>query len=246
MDYGNMIRDSYAYAKDGVVGNKHKWLMLIIATILLELPLMGYLMKVFRAEKPAPEVQDWGTLFIDGIKWLIVCFIYFIPVFIAYVISIVIVIVGALIGDPTIAMLGIAVAGLIGIIAILLYIITILLLPIAAVRFARTGSIGEALQFKAVMAQIGRIGWISYIIALIIGSIVIGIPVAIIVFIVMAIMFVLTMVLAALSISLEMGIVGLLVSLLVMLCAAIVFLALMPVISVFMARYITQVYDSAG
>jgi hypothetical protein len=233
MDYGNMIRDSYAYAKDGVAGNKNKWLMLIIATILLELPLMGYLMKVFRAEKPAPEVQDWGTLFIDGIKWLIVCFIYCIPLFIVYVIAMVVVFGAALSGDETVAMGAMGIAGLLGLIAIVLYIITVLLLPIAAVRFARTGSIGEALQFKAVLAQIGRIGWISYIIALIIVAIVIAIPVAIIEVILMALMVGLAMIVAELS-------------LLVMLLAAIIFLALMPLISVFMARYITQVYDSAG
>lgn len=234
MDYGNMLRDSYAYAKDGVVGNKSKWLMLIIATILFELPLMGYLMKVFRAEKPAPEVHDWGTLFIDGIKWLIVAIIYCIPLLIVYVLAIAVVGAAVFIGDSD-AMTGAMVGAglLLGIIALLLYIITVLLLPIAAVRFARTGRIGAALQFKEVIAQIKRIGWISYIIALIIGSIVIGIPVAIVWFILMALMIGLTMIVAELS-------------LLVMVLAAIIFLALMPLISVFMARYITQIYDSAG
>jgi hypothetical protein len=233
MDYGNMLRNSYAYAKDGVGGNKNKWLMLVIATILLELPLWGYLMKVFRAEKPAPEVQDWGTLFIDGIKWLIVCIIYCIPLFIVYGIMMGIIFAAALSGDSSVAMGAMGLAGLLGLIALVLYIITILLLPIAAVRFARTGSIGEALQFKTIIAQIGRIGWISYIIALIIVGIVIAIPVAIIEFILMALMIGLAMIAAELS-------------LLVMLLAAIIFLALMPLISVFMARYITQVYDSAG
>jgi hypothetical protein len=214
MDYGNMLRDSYAYAKNGVFENKNKWLMLIIATILLELPLMGYLMKVFRAEKPAPEVQDWGTLFIDGIKWPIVGG-------------------AALTGDSDAMMGAMAGAGLLGLIALVLYIITALLLPIAAVRFARTGSIGEALQFKAVIAQIGRIGWVSYIIALIIAAIVIAIPVAIIEAILMALTIGLAMIAPALS-------------LIVVLLTAIIFLALMPLISVFMARYITQIYDSTG
>jgi hypothetical protein len=233
MDYGNMLRDSYAYAKNGVFENKNKWLMLIIATILLELPLMGYLMKVFRAEKPAPEVQDWGTLFIDGIKWLIVCIIYFIPLLIVYAILIAIVGGAALTGDSDAMMGAMAGAGLLGLIALVLYIITALLLPIAAVRFARTGSIGEALQFKAVIAQIGRIGWVSYIIALIIAAIVIAIPVAIIEAILMALTIGLAMIAPALS-------------LIVVLLTAIIFLALMPLISVFMARYITQIYDSTG
>jgi len=70
MDYGNMVGESFEYAKEAVVGKWNKWLMLIIATILLGLPLMGYAMKVLRGEKTTPEVDDWGTLFIDGIKYL--------------------------------------------------------------------------------------------------------------------------------------------------------------------------------
>jgi hypothetical protein len=35
-------------------------------------------------------------------------------------------------------------------------------------------------------------------------------------------------------------------SLLVLLLAAVIYLALMPLIAVFMARYITQIYDSVG
>jgi len=82
MDYGNMVGEAFAYAKDGVWEKWNKWLMLIIATILLGIPLMGYVMKILRGEKPAPEVADWGTLFVDGIKYIIVAFIYAIPIII--------------------------------------------------------------------------------------------------------------------------------------------------------------------
>ena len=40
---------------------------------------MGYMLKILRGEKPAPEVQDWGTLFVDGIKYLIIAIIYALP-----------------------------------------------------------------------------------------------------------------------------------------------------------------------
>ena len=85
MDYGSMVGESFEYAKEAVVGKWNKWLMLIIATILLGIPLMGYVMKVLRGEKPAPEVNDWGTLFIDGIKYLIVSLIYALPIIIVWV-----------------------------------------------------------------------------------------------------------------------------------------------------------------
>ena len=47
------------------------------------------------------------------------------------------------------------------------------------IRFARTGSMGEAFNFSAILATIGRIGWLSYIFALIIMIIIIGIVEAI-------------------------------------------------------------------
>ena len=48
MDYGSMVGESFEYAKEAVVGKWNKWLMLIIATILLGIPLMGYVMKVLQ------------------------------------------------------------------------------------------------------------------------------------------------------------------------------------------------------
>src|SRR5512137_2989048 len=99
MDYGSMVGDSFEYAKEAVVGKWNKWIMLVIATILLGLPLMGYVLKVLRGEKPAPEVEDWGTLFIDGIKLLIVYIIWMIPIIIVYAILMAVVFAGAMTGD---------------------------------------------------------------------------------------------------------------------------------------------------
>ena len=44
-----------------------------------------------------------------------------------------------------------------------------------AVRFARTDSFGEAFNFSAILAHIGRIGWGPYIVALIVLMVVIGV-----------------------------------------------------------------------
>jgi len=49
----------------------------------------------------------------------------------------------------------------------------------AVVRFARTGSIGEAFNFSAILAHIRKIGWVSYIIALVIGMIVYGVVITV-------------------------------------------------------------------
>ena len=61
-----------------------QWLLLVIATILFCLPLLGYILKIYRGEKPAPEVTDWGTLFIDGIKYAIVSLVWAIPLLIIF------------------------------------------------------------------------------------------------------------------------------------------------------------------
>ena len=137
-----MIGDSFEYTKEAIVGKWNKWLMLIIATILLGIPLMGYAMKILRGEKPAPEVDDWGTLFIDGIKAWIVSLIYSIPI----------IIIGLVVGGAfALALLSgnyYAMGAALGAMAIgalvifVLGIIITIFLVIGIVRFARTGSIG--------------------------------------------------------------------------------------------------------
>jgi hypothetical protein len=217
MDYGNMVGEAFAYAKDGVWGKWNKWLMLIIATILLGIPLMGYVMKLLRGEKPAPEVADWGTLFVDGIKYIIVAFIYAIPIIIVEFL-----VLGAafmtLMSGNVAAMTG-AIAGmLLGFVVIFILAIIIALFEmIGIVRLARTGSIGEAFNFSAILATIGKIGWVSYIIALI-------------VFVVVAIIFGIIV-----AILMMIPILGL-----------ILYLCLIAPFALFAGRYLCQVYDSAG
>ena len=217
MEYGSMVGDSFEYAKEAVVGKWNKWVMLIIATILLGLPLMGYVLKVLRGEKPAPEVEDWGTLFIDGIKFLIVYIIWMIPIIIVWAILIGVGFAGAMTGDETAAMaaVGTMMVGLL--VVFILAIIIGLFAMIGAVRFARTGSIGEAFNFSAILATISKIGWVPYIIAIVVLG-VCGIVFGIVVGILMVI-----------------PIIGWLI-----------YLCLISPWAIFVARYVCQLYDSAG
>ena len=226
MDFGVMLSESFAYTKEGVLENTNKWFMLMIATLIFSIPLGGYIMKIFRGERPAPKVTDWDTLFIDGIKLCIVGLIYYIPVIILEVIMFVIIGAAFVSGDSSTMMAGAGIAGLIGLVMILLAIIIAVFLPIAVIRFARTNNFGEAFNFGAILETIGKIGWVSYIIALIIGAIVIGIPVGIVYFILM-------------MIAVAIPIVGILILVVVM-------LIIMPLVAVFHARYITQIFDSIG
>ena len=217
MDYGSMVGESFEDAKDAVVGKWNKWIMLIIATILLGLPLAGYAMKVLRGEKPAPEVDDWGTLFIDGIKYVIVALIYAIPLIIVWVIVIGASAVAIMSGDST-AMMAAFGAMAIGLLVMLVLGIIIAIFEIIGmVRFARTGSIGEAFNFGAILATIAKIGWVPYIIAIVV-LVVVGIIFGIIVGILMMI-----------------PILGFLI-----------YLCLISPWALFISRYVCQLYDSAG
>ncbi|WP_369425765.1 DUF4013 domain-containing protein, partial [Methanothrix sp.] len=64
-----------------------RWLLLIICCIIFPL-FMGYTMEVMRGKKPAPELENWGKLFIDGLKLFIAGLIYAIPVIILAIIFI--------------------------------------------------------------------------------------------------------------------------------------------------------------
>jgi hypothetical protein len=140
---------------------------IIIAGILLSFFISGYVVRIYRGIKPAPDFDEWGTLFVDGLKLQIVTLIWFLPLIIVIL-----------------AALGFSIAGLaspgsgsIGLLLVLLLMFAIMMVlaivvslfvPMALVRFARTGSICEGLRFSAISEHIGKIDWGQYIVALII------------------------------------------------------------------------------
>jgi len=216
MDYGSVLGDSFGYAKDSVIGKWMQWVLLLIATILLCIPLLGYSLKVLRGENPAPEVTGWGTLIIDGIKYLVISLIWAIPALIILFVTI-----GAGVlayaADPA-AAIG-AIGGMIVgfIVLVIVAIITGLLATIGVIRFARTGSMGEAFNFGAILETIGKIGWGTYIIALIV---------------LMIVQVVFFLVIGILSMIPFLGLI-------------VEFLLLAP-LTIFESRYLCQLYDAAG
>jgi hypothetical protein len=217
MDYRSMVGESFEYAKEAVVGKWYTWLMLIIATILLGIPLAGYILNVLRGEKPAPEVNDWKTLFIEGIRYLIIMFIYMIPAMIVLFVVVGVSTFGTMSANPTAAITatGSMLFGMLLFVVIAL--ITSIFAIIGAVRFARTGNMREAFNFRAILAAINRLGWVQYIIALVI--------LAIIEIIIGFFVTFLTMI----------PIIGFLI-----------YLCLLAPIALLFARYVCLLYDSAG
>lgn len=168
-----MLGESFEYTKEGLIGKWMKWILLIIASIIFPL-LYGYVVRIYKGESPSPELDDWAGLFIDGIKLLIIGIVYAIPIIIVAFLLIG----GAVISAAAMGMSDVAaIAGAgFGLLIVLIFAIIIgLIVPIAYVRFARTGSMGEAFNFSAIIGHIGKIGWISYIIALIILGVVISV-----------------------------------------------------------------------
>jgi len=165
--------------------------VLILAAI-LAMPLLGYMVRVYSGEKPAPAPSDWGTLFTNGLKLLVVEIIYALPV-ILLLIAAFLPLVSAFLSSGALnedfAKMSetqvnlwmtshpefLSAAGLmIGllILAVIAAIVITILSFIGTVRFARTGKISEAFNFSAILAQIARIGWLNYIFALIIIAII--------------------------------------------------------------------------
>lgn len=167
-----MLGDSFAYARETVIGKWMQWLLLIIATLLLCVPLMGYLVRVLRGDRPAPDVTDWAGLVIDGIRYLIISIIYAIPSIIILVVTFGSVLVALISGQSDLLVSG--VEGFFFGLAIFLVVAFICALfgTIGLLRFARTGRIGEAFNFVGIRETIGRIGWGAYILALVILMIV--------------------------------------------------------------------------
>jgi hypothetical protein len=176
----------FIYAREGLLGKWDLWILLsIIISFILFLFFMGYTMRIYRGANPAPALDDRGGMFIDGIKLLVVWVIYALPVIILFfvlkgstdlvIFSLVKTTSGTLFMDPG-AVMGLLEAIFFGAIIIVIVAIIIgLITATATVRFARTSSFSEAFNFGAIFAHIGKIGWMTYIIALIMLGIIVGI-----------------------------------------------------------------------
>ena len=212
MDIGTMLGDSFEYTKDALVDKWMRWLILLVGTIIFPI-ILGYTLRVYRGEPYPPDPEDWVAVFIDGIKLFIVELIWALPV----------IIVGLLFFGGALAMMAsgsdaAAAAGigtmLIGIpILLIVTLVVALFAAMGAVRFARTDSFGEAFNVRAILTHIGRIGWGSYIIALVV---------------LMAVFFVISFVLGIIPV------IGWVIS-----------FVIGPALSIFGARYVTLLYDSA-
>jgi hypothetical protein len=234
MEYGNLLDDALTFTKEGIFSDANRWIKLIAAIICLGIPMNGYVMRIYRGADTAPEVDRWGTLFVDGIKLMVVGILYTIPMMIIWAIVYGGILLAVVQGNAAATENWSPNFGLLPVLYIVEIIIAIIM-PVAAIRFARTGSFSEAFNFGAILETIRTIGWINYIVALILVTLVIAIPIFIII---------LGLILIG-GISVYM-LGGRYVAILgFILAAVLIILILAPLFAVFQARFLTRVYDSA-
>lgn len=234
MDYGIVLDDAFHYTKEGIFSNVNRWMKLIVAIICLGIPMNGYVMRIYRGAETAPEVDQWGTLFVDGIKLILVGIIYAIPMMIVWAFAYGGIMLAAIQGNYALMDTWTPNLGLL----LLLYLVEIIIgiiMPVAAIRFARMGSFSEAFNISAILETIKKIGWINYIIALVLITLVIAIPVCIIIFGMILIGGISMYLLGGSAIAL-LGFIG---------AGILILLVLMPLFAVFQARFLTRVYDSS-
>lgn len=223
MEILEMLGDAFKYTRNALVGKWMRWLILAVVALIpiVDLMLAGYVARIYRGARAAPEIgDDYVILWVDGLKLAIVGFVYFIPVWIAgFLLSL-----GGMTifprGQDISVIFSVAVLGTMAVGAIIIFIVALaigLIQHMALVRFARTGDFGEAFNISAILAHIGRIGWGSYILAMIV------------LYIALAILFIVLGLFAIMTLGLGF----------------LLFLVIAPPIAIFVGRYITLIYDSA-
>jgi hypothetical protein len=144
--------------------------VLVIIGLLLSFFLAGYMVRVFRGAKPAPDFDNWPGLFVDGLKLNIVWLLWILPFLIvlsAFIGTIIIAFAGKAALADSLA-LTLVVLLLMFFLAVVFAIIASIYSYLGSIRFARTGSIREGVRLSAITDLIRRIGWVPYIVALLV------------------------------------------------------------------------------
>ena len=178
MDYGSLISRSLGYTKDVLLGEWWRWILLVLLSLVHTFTLFlvpfynGYIVRVLAGRTPAPEVDDWSRLFIDGWKLNIINLIYLIPVIVVLAVFGGIAAISAIaakgLDNPDVWASAVAAAVTGIVIAAIIWIIISFISLLAVVRFAHTGSFLQAFNFGAIFRHLGRIGWGAWIVAVLI------------------------------------------------------------------------------
>ncbi len=201
MDIGDVISDSLRYPSSDWSKVVILGVLFLISFLIIPIFLaLGYTFRVIKASlaglEELPAFEEWGEMFVEGIKLFLVYMIYSLPALIIIIISFISLwaslisltnIVQAS-GNTVTPNMFLALTGssaIIGLIIAGLYILVIY--PIMAVAIGNmayyNGELGAAFRFDEILSIISQIGWVDliiwYIVVIIVG-VAIGLVVSII------------------------------------------------------------------
>lgn len=232
IDLDEIACDSYRYVRGALLDSPGRWLILTILGIIpvVNFIVTGYHYRVLQGDPNPPELTDYGQLFVDGLKYFVASLLYIVLFGIIFGI----IAFGSVLlaggfgmafenlspGNPLgmiTAFIGLGFFYLLVIVAMIAIYAILLMYFMAMVRVARSRRIGAAFDFSEIMAHIGRIGWLNYLGAFSILSLILTVLIYLII---------------------GVGFLTLFVGFLLI-------LPLLPAIGVFFARFTSRIYDSA-
>jgi hypothetical protein len=224
---------SVRFADDTVRGKWRVWGILIIYSLIFPL-ILGYMMEIYRGSKSPPGLSDRRRLFEDGLGYFAVRILYSIPLAVLmFVLVVVMVMPGLTLGHNLTSTTGMegSLPGnspvlspriLMNLVMAALAGYYVLSIPetIGIIRYARTDVFEEAFHLEVIREKIGRIGWAFYLGALLVPVLILGILTSF-----------------ALFVNLSFPFFPFVGSLLAAVAG--------PLVSIFNARFLTLVYDTA-
>jgi hypothetical protein len=176
MDIGEIVSDSIMYPSSDWKKVVTLGLLSVISFLIIPIFLvMGYGFRALKSSiagsEELPDYDEWGDMFVDGLKVFVVEFVYFlipsIIIFVGVWSSISALIFASSTVDPSAALAGVSM-GLLGVTVIIGIILAIafgLIATIALANMAYNNSeLGAAFRFGEILEIISQIGWIDYII----------------------------------------------------------------------------------
>lgn len=153
--------------------------MLVALSLVSALVLEGYVYQVYRHPIRPPDLERPVDLVLSGVRLLVVSIVYLVPVLAVLVIFGGIGVAGILASgqsqDMAALFSALATLGLAVLLALIAWVVVGLVSSLALVRCAQHDDLREAFNVSAIVEHIGRIGWVNYIVALVVAWAVLGI-----------------------------------------------------------------------
>jgi hypothetical protein len=169
MDLSVLFMDAAEYTRDTFLGRWKDALALLVSLIIFPV-FFGHITRILRGENPAPPVEWSLRSFVDGIKLLVIWFLYTIPAIVAGSLLLgYILIVYEMGGVKAIEpVLPEIIGGFLVIFVV--YIFMVLIANLAGVRFARERRFFAAFSVRKIWNLIDRVGVWDYVLAVVLLS----------------------------------------------------------------------------